>query len=51
MNSPTRSGIKQTTEIRDAILWVTLFELVEDGNLGRQDQQLICQEFGESVLE
>ena len=42
---------KQVEEIHDALLWMTLYELIEDGKLSKEDQQVIHQEFGKAVLE
>lgn len=42
---------RRAQEIEDAILWMTLYELIKDGSLSKEDQILVKTEFGAPVLE
>jgi len=43
---------KQSREVKDALLWMTLHEMLEDGSLTRREQKLIESFFGrETVLK
>lgn len=41
---------KQSEEIQDAVFWMTIFELTNDGHLSKKDQELIETAFGAKSL-
>jgi hypothetical protein len=42
---------RQQEEIQDAIFWMTLYEMMADGKLSKEEQNLLKSEFGEDVVK
>ena len=41
---------RQTEDIQDAVFWITVFEITYDGDLSKENQELILNAFGEDSL-